>query len=67
MVLVHEAFGLTDVMRRQVSRLADAGYLALMPDLFTEGGARKCLVATFRALSAGQGRACSSDWGSPTT
>jgi carboxymethylenebutenolidase len=56
-VLVHEAFGVTDVMRRQADRIASAGYLALMPDLFTEGGARKCLFATFRALSAGEGRA----------
>ena len=56
-VLVHEAFGLTDVMRRQATRMAEAGYLALMPDLFTEGGTRKCLVTTFRALSAGAGRA----------
>ncbi|TFB99097.1 dienelactone hydrolase family protein [Cryobacterium sp. HLT2-28] len=56
-VLVHEAFGLTDVMRRQVARMAEAGYLALMPDLFTEGGPRKCLTATFRALQAGEGRA----------
>ena len=56
-VLVHEALGVNDVMRRQASRLAEAGYLALMPDLFTEGGARKCLTATFRALMAGEGRA----------
>jgi len=56
-VLVHEAFGLTDVMRRQALRMAAAGYLALMPDLFTAGGARKCLLSTFRALSAGEGRA----------
>ena len=56
-VLVHEAFGVTDVMRRQVVRLAEAGYLALMPDLFSQGGARKCLVATFRALRSGEGRA----------
>lgn len=56
-VLVHEAFGLTDVMRRQAVRMAAAGYLALMPDLFTEGGARKCLLATFRALQSGAGRA----------
>ncbi|TFC90753.1 dienelactone hydrolase family protein [Cryobacterium sp. TMT3-29-2] len=56
-VLVHEAFGLNDVMRRQVERMAAAGYLALMPDLFTEGGARKCLTRTFRALQAGEGRA----------
>ncbi|MFC5501456.1 dienelactone hydrolase family protein [Lysinimonas soli] len=56
-VLVHEAYGITDVMRRQVARIAEAGYLALMPDLFAQGGARRCLVATFRALRTGEGRA----------
>ena len=56
-VLVHEAFGLTDVMRRQVERVAQAGYLALMPDLFSQGGARRCLLATIRALRSGEGRA----------
>ncbi|TNM60721.1 hypothetical protein FHN55_17930, partial [Streptomyces sp. NP160] len=56
-VVVHEAFGVDDVMRRQVERLADAGYVVLMPDLFSAGGARKCLTATFRALAAGHGRA----------
>ena len=56
-VIVHEAFGINDVMRRQALRLAEAGYLALMPDLFSEGGARRCLNATFRALLSGQGRA----------
>jgi carboxymethylenebutenolidase len=56
-VLVHEAYGVSDVMRRQVARMAEAGYLALMPDLFSQGGARKCLGATFRALRSGEGRA----------
>ncbi len=56
-VVVHEAFGVDDVMRRQVERLAEVGYLTLMPDLFSAGGARRCLVATFRALAAGEGRA----------
>jgi carboxymethylenebutenolidase len=56
-VLVHEVFGVTEVMRRQVVRVAEAGYLALMPDLFSQGGARRCLVATFRALRSGEGRA----------
>jgi carboxymethylenebutenolidase len=56
-VLVHEAYGVTDVMRRQVARVAEAGYLALMPDLYSQGGARKCLLATFRALRSGEGRA----------
>ncbi|WP_176819137.1 dienelactone hydrolase family protein [Quadrisphaera sp. DSM 44207] len=56
-VVVHEAFGVDDVMRRQVARVASAGYLALMPDLFTAGGPRRCLVTAFRALAAGHGRA----------
>lgn len=56
-VLVHEACGVTDVMRRQVAHLASLGYLALMPDLFSAGGARRCLVATIRALRSGEGRA----------
>ena len=56
-VMVHEAFGVTDVMRRQVARMASAGYVALMPDLFVDGGPRRCLVATFRALRSGEGRA----------
>lgn len=56
-VLVHEAYGVTDVMRRQVTHLASMGYLALMPDLFSAGGARRCLVATIRALRSGEGRA----------
>ena len=56
-ILVHEAFDINDNMRRQVQRMAEAGYLAIMPDLFSQGGARKCLMATFRALSAGRGRA----------
>jgi carboxymethylenebutenolidase len=55
--MVHEAFGIDDVMRRQVARMASAGYLVLMPDLFTAGGARRCLVATMRAVAAGEGRA----------
>jgi len=58
-VVVHEAFGINDVMRAHVARLTASGYLVLMPNLFTEGGARKCLTATFRSLNSGQGRAYS--------
>ncbi|GAA1001187.1 dienelactone hydrolase family protein [Subtercola frigoramans] len=56
-VMVFEAFGMTDVMRRQVDRMANAGYLVLMPDIFVDGGARKCVVATFKAITSGEGRA----------
>jgi carboxymethylenebutenolidase len=56
-VMVHEAFGLEDVTRRQADRLAEAGFLTLAVDLFSAGGARRCLVSTIRAVRAGQGRA----------
>lgn len=56
-VMIHEAFGLDDVMRRQADRLAAAGYLTLAVDLYSDGGPRHCLVATMRSLGSGEGRA----------
>jgi carboxymethylenebutenolidase len=56
-VMVHEVFGIDDNMRAQIIRLSQAGYVVLMPDLYSRGGARKCLTATFKALAAGQGQA----------
>jgi len=56
-VVVHEAFGIEAEMRKQVAHLAGLGYLTLMPDLYTEGGFRKCIGATARALRSGTGRA----------
>ncbi|MGF1646083.1 MAG: dienelactone hydrolase family protein [Kineosporiaceae bacterium] len=55
-VMVHEAFGIDGAMRRQVERMASAGYLVVMPDLFTAGRLR-CLITTMAALSTGRGRA----------
>ncbi len=56
-VAIHEIFGLDDVLRRQADRLAAAGYLTLGPNLFSDGGARRCIVSTFRALVSGRGKA----------
>jgi carboxymethylenebutenolidase len=56
-VMVHEVFGIDENMRAQMTRLASAGYVVLMPDLYSRGGARKCLTATFKALSSGTGQA----------
>ena len=56
-VLIHEIFGVDDVMRRQAQRLAHAGYLTLAVDLYSDGGARRCLVSTMRSLYSGRGRA----------
>ena len=55
-VVLHEAFGLNDDIREHAGRLAAAGYLAVAPDLYRGRGMRRCLVATFKALSAEQGR-----------
>jgi len=56
-VMIHEVFGLDDVMRGHADRLAGLGYLTLAVDLFSVGGARRCLVSTMRTLSRGHGRA----------
>jgi len=56
-VVVHEIFGLEDITRRQADRIAAMGYVVIVPDLFSDGGPRKCLKATFQALADGHGRA----------
>jgi carboxymethylenebutenolidase len=54
-VVVHEAFGLTDDTREQADRLAAAGYLAVAPDLFSAGGAARCLKRTVGDLLRREG------------
>src|ERR687889_965327 len=49
-VVLHESFGLNDDIREQADRLAAAGYLAVAPDLFSAGGAVRCLKRTFGDL-----------------
>ena len=44
-VVLHEAFGLNDDIRQQTDRLASAGYVAVALDLYSRGGARKCIRA----------------------
>jgi carboxymethylenebutenolidase len=56
-VMIHEIFGLDDVMRGHADRLAGLGYLTLAVDLYSAGGVRRCLVSTMRALNRGQGHA----------
>lgn len=56
-VVLHELFGLTDDIRSLTDHVATAGYVAVAPDLFTNGGAMRCLKSTFGALAAGKGPA----------
>src|ERR1700758_5784221 len=56
-VMIHEIFGLNDVMRRHADHLAGLGYLTLAVDLFSAGGTTRCLVATMTAMIRGHGPA----------
>ena len=64
-VMMHEIFGLDDVMRGHADRLADLGYLTLAVDLFSAGGAARCLVSTMAAMIRGHGRAFTDICGGP--
>ena len=55
-VVIHEAWGLDPVMRRQADRMAHAGYLTLAPNLYSNGGPR-CVAATLQAMVTGKGAA----------
>lgn len=56
LVVIHEAFGLNDDVRRIADRFAEHGYLALAPDFFSWGGRFACVRAAFGELQAGSGR-----------
>src|SRR5947209_11858182 len=42
-LVLHESFGLNDDIRRIARRFADAGYVALTPDLYSHGRRIVCL------------------------
>lgn len=55
-VVIHDAFGITDDIKTITERFATAGYLALAPNLYSRGGPR-CVKSVFRAMLAGTGQA----------
>src|SRR5258705_11294057 len=57
-VMIHEIFGLDEVMRGHADRLASFGYLTLAVDLFSPGSAARCPVPPMTAMSRCRGRAC---------
>jgi carboxymethylenebutenolidase len=56
-IVIHEAFGLTDDIRRKADELAGHGYLALAPDLYRGKSWTRCVRAAFTQLRAGAGGA----------
>jgi carboxymethylenebutenolidase len=56
-VVVHEVFGRGDDTRQQADRLAAAGYLAVVPDLYTAGGALRCVRGTVASVVRAEGPA----------
>ena len=58
-IVLHEAFGLNDDIRRITQRFADNGYVALAPDLYSVGPSLRllCVRRAMQAVSSGSGRA----------
>jgi carboxymethylenebutenolidase len=56
-VVIQDAFGLTNVTRAHADRLASYGFLALAPDLYSRGGMVRCVRTTFRSMLSGTGQA----------
>jgi carboxymethylenebutenolidase len=54
-VMLHEIFGIDDVLRRQANRLASAGFVVLAPDLLGEGWKLGCMISIFKAMRARSG------------
>jgi carboxymethylenebutenolidase len=56
-VVLHEAFGLNDDIRRITDRVAGLGYLAVVPDLLPSDsvwGRMRCLARLFRQVQRGE-------------
>jgi carboxymethylenebutenolidase len=56
-VVVHDAFGLSDDIRRNTSRFADNGFLGVAPDLFSRGNYVRCVRTVLRSMAAREGEA----------
>lgn len=56
-VVLHDVVGMTRDHRNQANWLADAGFLALAPDLYYKGGLLLCLRQVIRDLMARSGPA----------
>ena len=60
-VMLHEAWGIDDVLRRHADRLAGCGYLVYAPDLLGEGSWLRCISSTFQGVPGASGQAVRAD------
>ncbi|HWG13482.1 MAG TPA: dienelactone hydrolase family protein [Streptosporangiaceae bacterium] len=56
-VVIHEAFGLTEAIRQQADRLASEGFLAFAPDLYVGKSWVRCVRGAIQQLRAQSGPA----------
>jgi len=56
-IVIHDVFGMTPDLRRHVDWFASCGYVAVGPGLFSGGNRMRCLMSTFRDMSARKGPA----------
>jgi carboxymethylenebutenolidase len=56
-VVLHDIYGMSQDHRNQADWLAEAGFLAISPDLYYRGGLLFCLRSVIRDLLAGAGPA----------
>jgi carboxymethylenebutenolidase len=57
LLLIYEAFGMTDEMARVARELSEEGWTVLIPDLFARGRKPLCVAATLKAMATGSGPA----------
>lgn len=55
--VVHDAFGYGPDNEAISARIADAGFIAITPDLYSRGGRARCITRVFRELLSKRGRA----------
>ncbi len=56
-VVVHDALGMNADSKRIARRIADKGYLAIVPALYSRGGRTLCITRVYRELLNHEGRA----------
>ncbi|HEX5560020.1 MAG TPA: dienelactone hydrolase family protein [Nocardioidaceae bacterium] len=54
-VVIHDAVGMSEDLRRQAEWLAGEGFIAIAPDLFYWGSTVRCLRAIMKDVSTGTG------------